>query len=373
MKITLGEEVVISRAPEGVKDWGPWQFPTLYNCQGKLYVEFHAARDSARDYAVPRKRYVTSNKGESWKESDDFCGLELENGEIIRPHIKPSVPETEVSLPEEIGQVEAYGLIRKIYKMSEVNDQYTGWYLDRYSPVTDTVSTEKVKVKVPGFTVSVTEGVLPSNFFWSLQLGFKGTIWTPLYKELCFDGESLVNLTPMYLKSDDDGKSFETVGRIFYEPPYEKDPDSSRRGGFSEPSIQFLDEDNGFSILRVTDGLSIGPSYISYTKDGGVSWSRPEYFDDRGVWPQSVLLENGVVLAGYGRTGLFVRPFVEGAWFDRVAIVEPADYQTETCSYCAIKPISANTALIVYSKFQYPDEKGIPRKTILCRTVTVNI
>ena len=87
MYITLGEEVVISRAPEEIKDWGPWQFPVLYKCREKLYLEFNVANDSAKDYAIPKKKYVSSDKGESWAESNDFCGLELGNGEIIRPHV----------------------------------------------------------------------------------------------------------------------------------------------------------------------------------------------------------------------------------------------------------------------------------------------
>jgi hypothetical protein len=367
MNITLGKEVVISRAPEEIKDWGPWQFPVLYRCRGRLYLEFNVSNDSAKDYALPRKKYVSTNEGESWEESTDFCGLELENGEIIKPHIKPSLPEEEVALPEKIGSVINYGLELKIYDLAEVDEQYTKWYIDRYSPLTDTISTEEIRVNVPDGVLWVAEGVLPANFLWSFQHGFNGEIWSPLYR---LDNR-LGYFDALSLRSDDDGKSFETIGRILYEPPYPKDPGSSERLGFTEPSIQFLDEKNGFSILRVTDGTGIAPSYISYTKDGGKSWSRPEYFDDRGVLPKSVLLENGAVLAGYGRPGLYVRPYFDGEWFDRVAVVEPEGYQTETCSYCAIEPISEDTALIVYSKFQYPDERGVLRKTILCRTVKV--
>ena len=195
----------------------------------------------------------------------------------------------------------------------------------------------------------------------------KGDVWAPLYRI----GKRLGYFDAFSLRSDDNAKSFEAVGQILYEPPYTNTVDSFKRFGFGEPSIQFIDEENGFSILRVTDGVGVAPSYISYTKDGGASWSDPEYFDDRGVLPQSTLLENGVVLAGYGRPGLFVRPYFEGKWFDRVAVVEPGDLHTDTCSYCSIEPISGDTALIIYSKFQYPDEKGMPRKTILCRKVTV--
>lgn len=365
MKISLGPEVVISRAPEEIKDWGPWQFPTLYRCRGKLFVEFHAARDSAKDYSQPKRRYVSVDQGQSWTESSDFCGLELESGEIIRPHVKPSLPEEEVVLPASIGSVINYGQEVKLYDLAEVNELYTRWYMDRYSPVTGEVSTEEIKVRIADDAVRVVEGVLPSNFLWSVQSGFDGSVWSPLYR---IDNR-LGYFDALFLRSDDGGRSFDTVGRVLYEPPYAGDPRSAERLGFTEPSIQFLDEQNGFSILRVTDGNGIAPSYISYTKDGGRSWTCPEFFDDRGVLPQSTRLANGVVLAGYGRPGLFVRSYYEGKWFDRITVVEPAECQTETCSYCSIEPISRDTALIVYSKFQYPDENGVKRKTILCRTV----
>ncbi len=367
----LGSEVVISRASAGVTEWGPWQFPVFHVCRGKLFVEFHAANDSAKDYALPKKRFVSSDQGESWDETDEFCGLELPNGEIIRPHIGPSLPEEELTLPKEVGRVLNYGLERKIYEAEQVDERYTKWHLDRFSPLDGLVSTEEIKVRIPGGTVGVTEGVLPARFFWSLQLGFKGAVWAPLYKELLVGGRLSAKFHALYLKSDDNGRSFETVGRILYQPPYANDPASSDRGGFTEPSIQWLDEENGFSILRVTDGIGVGPAYISYTEDGGRGWSHPEYFDDRGVLPQSVLLGNGVVLAAYGRPGLFVRPYYEGKWFERLAVVEPAAIQTDTCSYCAIAPIDDDSALIAYSRFQYPDENGNPRKTILCRRVSL--
>jgi len=365
MNITLGQEVVISRAPLEIRDWGPWQFPTLFRCRGNLYVEFHAANDSAKDYSVPKKRYVSPDEGETWSETSDFCGLELENGDIIRPHIKPSLPEAEVVLPASIGRVVNYGLEMKLYDLADTDVRYTRWYLDRYSPVTGIVSIEEIKVRIPDGAVWVAEGVLPSNFLWSLQPGLDGAIWSPLYR---IDNR-LGYFDALFLSSDDGGRSFETIGRILYAPPYAGDPSSSERLGFTEPSLQMLDEQNGFSILRVTDGIGIGPSYISFTNDGCRSWTRPEFFDDCGVLPQSTRLDNGVVLAGYGRPGLFVRPYLGEKWFDRITVVEPAARQTETCSYCSIEPISPDTALIAYSKFQYPDEDGVRRKTILCRTV----
>jgi hypothetical protein len=113
--------------------------------------------------------------------------------------------------------------------------------------------------------------------------------------------------------------------------------------------------------------------YITWTYDGARSWTEPEYFDDRGVWPQTVLLENGAAIAGYGRTGLFIRPLVNGEWKDRVAIVKPAGYQTDTCSYCALAATGPDTALIVYSDFNKPGPDGKPRKSIMSKKIRVGV
>ena len=145
MKITFGEEVVISRGSEETNDWGPWQFPILYRCRNRWYVEFNRGQDHVTDCALPKKQYVSTDDGESWAESSDYCGLELENGEIIRPHVKEPVPEEEASLPGKIGSIISYGLEFKIYDMAEVDEKYRKWYIDRYNPLTKNVSTEEVK------------------------------------------------------------------------------------------------------------------------------------------------------------------------------------------------------------------------------------
>jgi hypothetical protein len=113
--------------------------------------------------------------------------------------------------------------------------------------------------------------------------------------------------------------------------------------------------------------------YISWTEDGGYTWTKPEYFDDRGVWPQTTKLENGVVIAGYGRPGLFAKPWYNGKWHDRIAVVESMEYQTDTCSYCALIPSGPDSALVFYSDFNYPDSDGIPRKSILVREIKAEV
>ena len=81
----------------------------------------------------------------------------------------------------------------------------------------------------------------------------------------------------------------------------EKDSGADKRYGFTEPDMCFFDENKAFALHRTTDGTGVGPMYITWTTDGGHNWTKPEYFDERGVWPQTLKLDNGVywqVMAG---------------------------------------------------------------------------
>jgi hypothetical protein len=114
--------------------------------------------------------------------------------------------------------------------------------------------------------------------------------------------------------------------------------------------------------------------YWSRTVDSGQSWSHPHVFDDCGVWPRLLTLENGVTLAAYGRPGLYVRATADPAgleWEEREVVVEPAEGRSDTCSYSDLLALDGRTALLAYSDFNYADAQGQKRKSILVRTVTV--
>jgi hypothetical protein len=116
--------------------------------------------------------------------------------------------------------------------------------------------------------------------------------------------------------------------------------------------------------------------YVCRSGDGGKTWDRPVVFDDEGVWPATVELQNGVALVAYGRPGLFVRASSDPAgrvWGDRVAVVEPRALQTDSCSYSDLVVLDERTAMIAYSHFNYPGPDGLLHKTILVRTITAEV
>jgi hypothetical protein len=128
-------------------------------------------------------------------------------------------------------------------------------------------------------------------------------------------------------------------------------------------------------LMRTTDGEGIGPLYWSRSTDSGKTWSPPAVFDDLGVWPQMLTLENGVTLAAYGRPGLYIRATTDPAglkWEKRVTVVEPARITgSETCSYASLLPLNGHTALVAYSDFNLRNADGKRCKGIQVREVTV--
>ncbi len=369
MKIELGKEKLLSQAPAEIRDWGPWQFPRVFDGGDRLYLKFHISADSAKSYGAPEKWIYSDDKGKTWAECT-IGGLVLENGDLVKPYRPKAIPEEEINLPEVIGTFTGYGIIRNYYDPKNIDPEFKHWYIQRKKPGKKW-ELEEISINLPGYTMNTSEGVFPLAFLHQLKIGPENSVWTFLYKHYIENGKISDYGASWFHKSTDNGKTFEFVSRVPYEFDLEKDPAADKRYGFSEPHMCFIDENRAFALHRTTDGTGIGPMYITWTEDGARTWTKPEYFDDNGVWPQTVKLDNGVILAGYGRPGLFLRPYYKGEWLARIAVVEPLEYQKDTCSYCALTKISADTALIFYSDFNYPDENGIPRKSIMVREVKV--
>ena len=194
------------------------------------------------------------------------------------------------------------------------------------------------------------------------------------------------------LRSDDDGENWRCVGYIRYEGDIEKDNFAYMRDGFSEPVIEFMDDGSMICLLRtcgVFGGTTEwGPTYLARSFDEGVTWSRPEYFADRGALPQLLKLDCGVTLAVITRPGIYVYASDDNGytWDVKLEIMEDSDRSilanevpqranfwqyAGSCCNCTILPIAENKALLAYSDFYYPDEKGIKRKSILTVEITV--
>jgi hypothetical protein len=75
--------------------------------------------------------------------------------------------------------------------------------------------------------------------------------------------------------------------------------------------------------------------------------------------------ENGLVYSA-----LLEVPYGKGCFLYSRLVLEP---DVKSCCNASLLVTGENTAAVVYSHFTYPDQDGVPRKTILFRTVEVEL
>ena len=379
--LLVGDPMIVSQAPPEIRGWGPWQFPYIERlADGTLHVRYHVAADSATAYGLPTGHALSSDEGQNWQVVEHPAapgGLLLPNGDRLRSVSLPSLRRTKVSLPRPVGTVRGtYGSDYHRYRAQDVAPDLAGWRFARLSPGETEWREERATMHIPGEVRQVAEDVLVFPWLYQdrLQVAPDGSLWTPLHLRRIVSGKLRSKLAISFLSSADDGHTWGMVSEIPYLPDRAADPDADRRDGFTEPDCAFMPDGTILCLLRTTDGIGIGPMYVSRSTDGGHSWSEPRVFDSYGVWPQLLTLGCGTTLAAYGRPGLCVRATNDPSgwvWGDRYTVVEPGGIGTDTCSYSSLIALDAHTALIAYSDFHVPDRLGEDCKTILVRRITV--
>ena len=115
---------------------------------------------------------------------------------------------------------------------------------------------------------------------------------------------------------------------------------------------------------------------ISFSEDDGYHWTEPCAMDHPGVFPGLTLLENGVLVLGYGRPGAHLIFSADGkgnSWSEPLTlrVGDPDQWLTKTCGYLSVLPLNDYSFLVAYSDFEYTDNDGKQRKAILVNRITV--
>ncbi len=386
MNIQLGDPVIVSQAPPHLRSWGPWQFPLLHRLEdGRLLLEFHKEADSAVAYGLPPGQAVSQDEGASWQELPAGgleAGLRLPNGDRLRAFQKPSLPAADLALPAAWAHLpSSYDITYTYYRRAALPPELRrGWWLRRQAAGSAAWQEEQAQVETPHDLVYATENVFVFPYFEQdrLHVAPDGELLATLYglPQVERDRTIVRRFLALLVASRDNGRTWRIKSAI----PYYPDPKADRlwdaRDGFTEPQIGFLPDGSLLALLRTSDGNGQGPLYATRSTDGGSSWELPRVFDQIGVWPQLLTLQNGVTLAAYGRPGLYVRAASDPAarrWGRRRTIVPPRETGHDTCSYCDLLALSDHEALIAYSDFNVPDRAGRPCKSILARKIRVQL
>ena len=382
VELVLHEPVVVSQAPAGVKEWGPWQFPLLQRlADGQLLAEFQTGADSATDYGLPMGQAVSDDNGASWHAVPApglTAGLRLPNGDELRAIQQPSVPLKGLAMPKPWAVIPGSydAVVQTYYWRAELPANLPrGWaFLRRRAGGTEWVK-ELAQVTVPDQVEYATEGVYVVPFLDQdrIQVAPDGRLLSMLYVRPQMSRHRTVDrrYLSMLLESADQGRTWTCKSTIPYCPDPKADPDWDARDGFTEPQIGWLPDGSLLALMRTSDGNSRGPLYATRSPDSGASWEKPRVFNGQtGSWPQILSLKNGVTVVSSGAPGVYLCWSADPAgktWSAPLAVVPHGG----TCGYSDLLALNDHEFLIVYSNFDIPDRNGQPRKTILCRKVTV--
>jgi len=382
VEITLGKPVIIAQSDKQAigHHWGPFQFPGIQvNEKGEWICNYHVVEDAASGYGKPNGYAKSIDQGKTWLPQDPnvATGLLLPNGDWIRQKSQYAVPVSELTLPENpYALSQNYGVRVDCYLPEDTPEFLRGWYLERKRAGSDIWETERYFMEVPGLLRGSIQGVFPYKSVTHYQLDPQGRLWHISYPYFYVEGQPVVS-HPLFAVSEDYGHTFRYLSNIPYQGNPEADPFWDDRSGFTEPELTFLPDGSLMALLRTTDGKGPGPMYVTFSTDGALTWSKPEVFDDLGVFPTLMTLKNGVTVTTYGRPGLYVRATADPAgkvWGDRITIVKPTEIRDrDTCAYTRMIPVDDNTAYLVYSDFQQPNAEGIPVKTIMGCTISTKI
>lgn len=354
---------------------------------GRMQLTYHVEADSSHAYGLPPGRLVSADDGKTWSpDANDpladimtaSCGtlpIRLPNGDWFLAKQLRSLPAEDLALPAQpFGATLNYRHKLPAFRADELTpDLRAGWSYYRLPAGGTRWVEEQAAVHIPGEVRLVAEDRLVFPWFGEMFVAPDGALWAVQYNNRIADEVLQEQYVMAVLRSTDDGHSFALWSEIDYAPDLAADPIAERRDGFSEPTVSFMPDGSAVCLLRTTDGEGVGPMYWARSTDNGKTWSKPRVFDDRGVWPQMLTLNNGVTLAVYGRPGLFLRASADPAgitWDGRMAVIEPGVTQPETCAYAALLALDADTALLAYSDFNTRDAQGRRCKGICVREVT---
>ena len=407
VRIALSEPIVVAQAPpeldRAAGGWGRWQFPLLGRvADGRLHASFSVEPDSSESYGKPMGHAYSPDNGKTWRMGTPQAGHEAEqgillpNGERLKPVQLLSRHAEEFDLPPSVCDfVCSYGYPRSLYRAMDLPGELVSWRFGRLpvggnawvqeTPVMRIpdehrcVTRERRGIAEPGVggIGAVKEGPLPLPCLWGkMRVAPDGSLWAVTYEWRLFGKTPLY--APMFLRSLDHGHTWELRGEIRYVGDEQADPHAAKRDGFTEPDFCFMPDGSVICLMRTMDGNGHGPLYLARSADGGRSWSGPVAFDGFGKMPQLLTLGNGVTLAAYGASGgpgyFVVRATTDPSGRDwqepvktAVSPVEPGAW--DTCGHTEMVTLDDQRAIIVYSDFNYPDERGAKRKTLLVRVV----
>ena len=180
------------------------------------------------------------------------------------------------------------------------------------------------------------------------------------------------NFRSLVLRSTDRGKTWHYLSTIAFD-----NSEDVRGEGFDETSLVVLPQGKVLSFMRsgASYQASIGstnnndptvdmpfsygqqtPIYMATSLDGGKKWGIADPITPYGVWPNAVLMQNGLLVASYGRPGnwlMFSKD--EGKTWGPIIPFYQDLYPPDCGNYFSMAEVAPNILLVVYARTNLND------------------
>ena len=386
--------------------WGPYQFPLLRRTvDGGIHASWHMSNDKLIDGKnfEGYRDGVTYDGGKTWvvpapKGVPPYFNLPLNSGYYLSDlggegcfavdWLNNYPKNRYADVPSYINN----GYTGYLYSAEGVEEFPTHVTLTEIDPQTGDFKKFQGTVNWPNAPIDVFEKgdktyITPISKLFALQKGavirYGDALLICIYGR---GGDHLSGKAHKYsylyscfvLRSDDDGRTWELLSQVdMNDEAYERAnhnyvDQTAITGGFCEPRMTVLPDGSLAMIMRTGSNM---PSYITYSKDGGRSWTTPEWFDRVGVMPKLLTLGCGVTVAAYGRPDLFVRLTEDPSgkeWDAPISIelsCDPKTGRSGSCCYASVMALDDHSFMLFYSDFYYGHGEEKRTKVMLSRRV----
>ena len=397
--LKISDPILVAKgAPLSQIGYGPYQFPRLYWAQdGSIYAKWGMSNDKIVDteYLQGQSTAISSDGGLIWRSGTDgdeiaYTRSLMQNGKYFvgfKGNGTQNVTYLSQYLPLYTANDPSYSSV-EYYSVATLKEYDDTILCEEYDPKTGTKTTFETKVNWPHAVVAVYNktGLSPLSSTLSVQNGV-GDLATEDALYFCTYARGLDPKTgevtrhskyfSVYVfKSIDNARTWDCISYI----PIDSDVMGDISGieglfdGFCEPHMEQMPD--GSFLMLIRSGHN-HPSYLVRSTDGGMTWSKPEKYDDLGVFPQILTTPTGVTLASYGRPGLFLRSTNDPSgliWNDPIELeLSQFGGEVKTCGYTNFLLLNATTVLMIYSDYNYSvsGKRTDVAKCIMVRIITI--
>ena len=384
-EVVLGQPVVAAVSEPREQRWGFCQFPALARLpDGAILLVWADADDASETHGHPAPALVSRDDGRTWQPftgsprplRPHYSVSEVLDGEFLTVPAHPylNIKKEGVRLPAPAAEAKVYGIVRS-YRVADMPPAVRNYIHQlpamRWTPATGQWKDEIVTYDQRNQLASLREGseVITRSFFEHYLLARGRELLYADYRVryALDDGTVPPKAATHLMVSTDNGRTFQRRATIA--------ADTSGADQYGEPHLAPTADGRLVCVMRKTDQQQ-KPMAISWSADGGKTWTPARELFEFGVWPCLLLLQSGTLVLSYGRPGVHLRLDRGGTgekWSEPIALVkgDAANIQAHTCGYTSLLPLDDRSFLIAYSDFKHRDPERVQRKAILVRRVTV--